>query len=157
MLYCTENGRHFKASFPALEKSSCGDGKWCEESRCVENPNAPKGQCLIVDDFEFCMSMKPSIACNNFNTGKCCQYCNPGAKFIRPYANYTVPAWLSKNIKNNLKYIAHLEETTCEDKDPDWCSMVFEFFEEESVKTVCNWTVENILVKENCRQSCSVC
>jgi hypothetical protein len=92
----------------ALEKSTCGSGKWCEGGECVKNPNVPEAKCLIEDDYEFCESMKKqydrATVCRELSTGRCCKYCDSSATLMTRIADQTLERILLQSISKNTFY-----------------------------------------------------
>lgn len=108
-LYCTNDGRSATQRFFAAERTSCGNGRWCVRGECVADAQAPKGDCLINDDTQFCTSEATRIGrqnvCVNYQTGRCCRFCNPNAVVIPRLNAHEVRDWITPKTINNQRLL----------------------------------------------------
>ena len=103
----------------ALEKTSCGDGKWCQAGVCVEDPSAPRGTCLLEDNVDFCRNLTSktdfNTTCADYNVrfGRCCKYCDPSATVIQRMPDQNVRLWLSRNVSSsNVAFLPSFPPST---------------------------------------------
>ncbi|XP_046377037.2 uncharacterized protein LOC124149473 [Haliotis rufescens] len=85
-MYCAIPGRprYFQKSFP-MEKTTCGDGKWCIKGRCVVDPEAPRTpeNCPQGDDAdEDCQLSDCPFLTEKGRISYCCATCGVKPELI---------------------------------------------------------------------------